>query len=415
MLDIKYIREHAEEVKKNCENRGVKVDIDRLLELDQNRRIKITEVEELRASRNQGSKGKPTEEEIVKMREVGDKITSAEAELLVTETEYKNLLLTVPNLTHPAVPIGKEEDFKVLNIVGEPPKFDFEAKDHEEILVNLDLIDFERATKVSGSKFFYTKNELVELNHALVHYGSDIVKKHGFKLIETPDLAKDKILEGIGFNPRGPEAQIYSIEGQDLSLIGTAEITIGGYHSDEILDFSNGPIKYAGISHCFRTEAGAYGKTSKGLYRVHQFTKLELFIFCKPEDSNEMHDHIRAVEEEIIQGLEIPYRVIDVASGDLGGPAYRKYDMEAWMVMKNDYGEVTSASNCTDFQSRRLNIRYKNENGQNDYAHTLNGTALNNSRWPLILAENFQQEDGSIKIPKALHQYTGFKEIKSKK
>lgn len=415
MLDIKYIREHAEEVKKNCENRGVKVDVDRLLELDQNRRIKITEVEELRASRNQGSKGKPTEEEIVKMREVGDKITSAEAELLVTETEYKNLLLTIPNLTHPAVPIGKEEDFKVLNIVGEPPKFDFEAKDHEEILVNLDLIDFERATKVSGSKFFYTKNELVELNHALVHYGSDIVKKHGFKLIETPDLAKDKILEGIGFNPRGPEAQIYSIEGQDLSLIGTAEITIGGYHSDEILDFSNGPIKYAGISHCFRTEAGAYGKTSKGLYRVHQFTKLELFIFCKPEDSNEMHDHIRAVEEEIIQGLEIPYRVIDVASGDLGGPAYRKYDMEAWMVMKNDYGEVTSASNCTDFQSRRLNIRYKNENGQNDYAHTLNGTALNNSRWPLILAENFQQEDGSIKIPKALHQYTGFKEIKSKK
>lgn len=416
MLDIKYIREHAEEVKKNCENRKIKVDIDRLIELDEQRRAKKTEVDELRATRNQGSKGKPSEEDIIKMRQIGDDIARLEKEFEIIEADYLKLLKTVPNLTHPEVPIGGEEDFKVLATEGKPPKFDFEPKDHEELMIFLDLIDFERATKVTASKFFFVKNELVELNHALMQYGMDIVKKHGFKLIETPDLAKDSILEGIGFNPRGPEAQIYSIENSDLSLIGTAEITVGGYHSNEILDLSNGPIKYAGISHCFRTEAGSYGKTSKGLYRVHQFTKLELFIFCKPEESEIMHNHIREVEEEIISGLEIPYRVIDVASGDLGGPAYRKFDMEAWMVMKNGYGEVTSASNCTDFQARRLNIRYRKENGETEFVHTLNGTALNNSRWPLIIAENFQTKDGGIKIPKVLHKYMGgLKEIKPKK
>lgn len=407
MLDIKYIREHAEEVKNNCENRGVKVDIDKLIELDEKRRAKKSEVDTLRAARNQGSKGKPSEEEIAKMRQVGEQITAAEKELTEIETAYLLILKSVPNLTHPEVPIGGEADFKVLSQKGEPTKFDFEAKDHEEVMLGLDLIDFERAAKVTASKFYFVKNELVELNHALLQYGADIAKKHGFKLIETPDLAKDEILEGIGFNPRGPEAQIYSIENSDLSLIGTAEITIGGYHSGEVLDLSKGPVKYAGISHCFRTEAGAYGKTSKGLYRVHQFTKLEFFVFCKPEDSDKMHNHIREVEEEIIQGLEVPYQVIDVASGDLGGPAYRKFDMEAWMVMKNDYGEVTSASNCTDFQSRRLNIKYRKEDGETEFVHTLNGTALNTSRWPLIIAENYQTKDGSIKIPSALQKYMG--------
>jgi len=412
MLDIKYIREHAELIKENLKNRGVVLDLDNLLTLDRDRRAHISQIEEMRATRNQGSKDKPSPEEITQMRQVGDNIAHLEKELGTIEADYFKLLKAVPNLTHPDVPIGGEEDFKVLATEGKPPEFDFEPKDHEELMTALDLIDFERATKVTASKFFFAKNELVELNHALMQYGMDIVKKHGFKLIETPDLAKDSILEGIGFNPRGPEAQIYSIENTDLSLIGTAEITVGGYHSNEILDLSNGPIKYAGISHCFRTEAGAYGKTSKGLYRVHQFTKLELFIFCKPGESDEMYNHIRKVEEEIISGLEVPYQVIDVASGDLGGPAYRKFDMEAWMVMKNGYGEVTSASNCTDFQARRLNIRYRKENGETEFVHTLNGTALNNSRWPLIIAENFQTKDGSIKIPKALQKYMDFKEIK---
>ncbi len=415
MLDIKYIREHAEIIRENLKNRGVVLVLDKLLSLDHERRNYINQIEEMRAQRNQGSKGKPSDEDIAKMRQVGDDITRLEKELATIEADYNKLMMAVPNLTHPEAPIGTEVDFKVLETNGQPPEFDFKPKDHEELMTALDLIDFERGTKVTGNKFFFVKNKLVQLNHALIQYGMDIVSKHGFKLIETPDLAKDSILEGIGFNPRGPETQVYSIQDSDLSLIGTAEITVGGYHANEILDLSKGPIKYAGISHCFRTEAGAYGKTSKGLYRIHQFTKLELFIFCKPEESEIMHNHICEVEKELISGLEIPYRVIDIASGDLGGPAYRKFDIEAWMTMKNDYGEITSASNCTDYQARRLNIRYRQENGETEFVHTLNGTALNNSRWPLIIAENFQTKDGGIKIPKLLQKYTGFKEIKPQK
>jgi seryl-tRNA synthetase len=421
MLDIKYIREHAEEVKKNSENRGAKVNIDRLLELDETRRAKIAEVGELRAARNLGSKGKPSDEEIAKMRRVGEDIAKAESELSDIEVEYGMHLHAVPNITHPDVPSGGEGDFKVLDTVGEPPKFDFEPKDHEELMLALDVIDFERAAKVTAAKFYYTKNELVRLNQALLNYGIDVIQKHGFTVMETPDLAKDKILEGIGFNPRGPEAQIYSIENSDLSLIGTAEITLGGYHADEIVDLSKGPLKYAGISHCFRTEAGSYGRTSKGLYRVHQFTKLEMFVYCKPEDSEKMHQELLAIEQEVVDGLEVPYQVIDTASRDLGAPAYRKFDIEAWMVMKNGpaspaggYGEVTSTSNCTDYQARRLNVRYKDENGDTKFVHTLNGTAVVTSRLPIVIFENFQQKDGSIKIPKALQKYTGFKEIKKK-
>jgi seryl-tRNA synthetase len=252
------------------------------------------------------------------------------------------------------------------------------------------------------------------MNQALIAYGADIASRHGFTLMETPDLAKDSILEGIGFNPRGPETQVYSIENTDLSLIGTAEITLGGYHANEIVDLSNGPLKYAGISHCYRTEAGAYGRESKGLYRVHQFTKLELFVYCKPDESEATHKELLSIEKEIADGLGLPYRVIDIASGDLGGPAYRKYDIEAWMTMKNGYGEITSTSNCTDYQARRLNVRYRNEAGGTEFVHTLNGTAVVTSRLPIAIFENFQQKDGSIKIPKVLQKYMGLKEIKSR-
>lgn len=414
MLDIKYIRDNAEEVKKNCENRGVKSDIKRLLELDQSRRTKITEVEELRATRKQGSKGKPSDEEIIKMREMGDKITAGESELSNIEKEYETLLRSVPNITHPDVPMGGEADFKVLDTKGEQPKFKFEPKDHEELMLALDVIDFDHAAKVAASKFYFTKNELVRLNQALISYGLDILQKHGFTVMETPDLAKDRILEGIGFNPRGPEAQIYSIEKSDLSLVGTAEITLGGYHADEIIDLSLGPIKYAGVSHCFRTEAGSYGRESKGLYRVHQFTKLEMFVYCKPEESEKLHEELLSIEREIIDGLGLPYQVIDTASRDLGAPAYRKFDIEAWMVMKNGYGEITSTSNCTDYQARRLGIRYRDESGKTEFVYTLNGTAIVTSRLPIAIFENFQQKDGSIKIPKVLQKYTGFNEIKSR-
>ncbi|MEK7084875.1 MAG: serine--tRNA ligase, partial [Patescibacteria group bacterium] len=394
-------------VQENCDSRRVKVDIGELLGLDDTRRGVIKELEDLRAERNKGSKGKPTPEQIEKMKEIGNKIKTLELELDAAEQKFKELLMRVPNLTHPDVPIGGEDDFRVVEEKGTQPNFSFTPKDHEELLTNLDLIDFERGAKVSGAKFYFAKRDMVRLNLALIYYGIDVVTKHGYTLMETPDMAKNEILEGIGFNPRGTETQVYSIENSDMSLIGTAEITVGGYHANEILDLSGGPKKYVALSHCFRTEAGAYGRESKGLYRVHQFTKLEMFVFCKPEDSEQLHQELLAIEQEIADGLEIPYRVIDIASGDLGGPAYRKYDIEAWMTMKNGFGEITSTSNCTDYQARRLNIRYKKEDGTNEFVHTLNGTAIVTSRFPIALVENHQQEDGSIRIPKVLQKYIG--------
>ncbi len=412
MLDIKYIREHALEIKENCTKRRNKVDIDRLLVVDENRRELLGEVEALRASRKSGSKGKPTPEEIAKMRTLGDAIKIKEDALSIVEAEYLDLMMQVPNLTHPDSPVGGEEDFTVL-FQKDQPAFAFVPKDHEEILTKLDLIDFERGAKVAAAKFYFAKNDLVRLNQALLNYGIDVVTKHGYTLMETPDLARTSILQGVGFNPRGNETQIYSIEDTDLSLIGTAEITMGGYHADEILDLSNGPKKYVAMSHCFRTEAGAYGRTSKGLYRVHQFTKLEMFVYCQPSESEKIHQELRAIEQEICDGLGLSYRVIDIPSGDLGGPAYRKYDLEAFMTMKGegdkqgDFGEITSTSNCTDYQARRLNIRYRNAAGETEFVHTLNGTAVVLSRFPIALIEQNQQADGSIKVPAVLQPYLG--------
>lgn len=411
MLDIHYIREHTEAVKKNGKDRGVVVDIDRLLELDTQRRTWIQRSEELRAERNKVSKTKPTDDEIARMRQVGEEIKKIEDDLVALEVDFQTILSRVPNLTHPDTPIGGEADFTVLATKGEKPHFTFIPSDHEQLLTNLGLLDFERGAKVTGAKFFFSKGMLVRLNQALIQYGIDVVTKYGYELMETPDLAKNNILAGTGYNPRGPETQIYSIENSDLSLIATAEVTVGGYHSDEILDLSAGPKKYVALSHCFRTEAGAYGRESKGLYRVHQFTKLEMFIYCTPEQSDELHQELLKIEQEIVDGLQLPYRVIDIASGDLGGPAYRKFDIEAWMVMKDDYGEITSTSNCTDYQARRLNIRYRVEEGKTDFVHTLNGTAIVTSRLPIAIAENYQNADGTITIPNVLRPYMGGKEL----
>jgi seryl-tRNA synthetase len=407
MLDIKFIRTNADLVKTNNKNRGVKVDIDRLLDLDTLRRDHIKHVEELRAQKNQTSKGKPSDEDIARMRKVGEEVKDLESKLAKIESEYQDLLLKIPNLTHEDSPVGGEEDFKVLLTEGKEPKFDFAAKDHEQLMLDLGLIDFERGAKVATSKFYFAKGDLVRINQALINYGLEIASANGYTLLETPDMAKNEILSGVGFNPRGEEKQVYNIEGEDLSLIGTAEITVGGYHANEILDLSEGPKKYAAVSHCFRTEAGAYGRVSKGLYRVHQFTKLELFVFCRPEESEKYHKEILRIEKEIVDGLMLPYRVIDVASGDLGGPAYRKYDIEAWMVMKDGYGEITSTSNCTDYQARRLNIKYRKDDGSSEFVHTLNGTAIVTSRFPIAIFENFQQADGSILIPKVLQKFMG--------
>lgn len=411
MLDIKFIRDNVELIKKNCQNRHVGVDVDLLIELDEKRRRALKEIEDKRALRKQKSKGKPTEEEITILRKVGDEISAMEKKYEEIEKNFHELLLKVPNLTHSKTPVGGEGDYKILETHLKPPTFKFAPKDHEELMLNLDLIDFERGAKVAASKFYFSKNQLVRLNQALLNYGLDILAKRGYILMETPDVAKNEIISGIGFNPRGEETQVYSLENTDLSLVGTAEITLGGYHAGEVLDLSQGPKKYAAISHCFRTEAGAYGKTSKGLYRVHQFTKLEMFVYCKPEDSEKMHRELLDIEKEIVKGLKLPFRVIEVASGDLGGPAYRKYDIEAWMTMQNDYGEITSTSNCTDYQARRLGIKYRQESGETEFAHTLNGTAVVLSRFPLAIIENFQKKDGGVLIPKALHKYTGFKKL----
>lgn len=404
MLDIKYIRDNIDLVKENIKKRRASADVDGLLKLDEGRREKLTHLEELRAKRNATSKGKPSKAEIAKMKKVGDEIKGLEKAVAILEEKYTDLLYAIPNITHPDVPEGGEKDFAVLKEWGEIPEFDFDAKDHEEILTELGLLDFERGAKVAGSKFYFTKGGLVRLNRALISYGIDKASEKGYELIETPDMALHDVLAGTGYNPRGDESQIYGIHGTDLGLIATAEVTVGGYHRDEVLDLSDGPKKYAAISHCFRREAGAYGRKSKGLYRVHQFSKLELFVFCEPKDSEKLHDELLALEEEIVQELKIPYRVIDTPSGDLGGPAYRKYDIEAWMPMFNDYGEITSASNCLEYQARRLNIKYKNGK-KKEFVHTLNGTAIVSSRMPVAIVENFQKKDGTFEVPKALEKY----------
>lgn len=413
MLDIKFIRQNLDAVKKSIADRGMNVDVDELLGLDEKRRVLIQKIDEARAIRNKKSAGKPSPEDIAKMRALGDEISATEKELKDIDNFYTEILRRVPNMIHPDSPRGGEENFRLVEEHGKVPKFTFETKDHEQLMLDLDLVDFERGAKVAASKFYFAKNDLVRLNQALLNYGIDVVTKHGYMLMETPDLARDSILSGVGFNPRGPETQVYSVENSDLSLIGTAEITMGGYHADEIIDFSEGPKKYVALSHCFRTEAGSYGRESKGMYRVHQFTKLEMFVYCKPEDSEKMHQEILSIEKEIVKGLELPYRVIDIASGDLGAPAFRKYDIEAWMVMKSGYGEITSTSNCTDYQSRRLAIRYRKQDGQTDFVHTLNGTAVVSSRFPIAILENYQTEKGTVIIPKVLQKYMGgLEEIK---
>lgn len=413
MLDIKFIRQNPDLVKKVIEQRGMKADVDRLLSLDETRRELLHKIEELRAARKKGSKTKPDPEEIKKLKESGEELKKLELESQQIDSEYKELLGKIPNLVHPNAPVGGEGDYKVVSEHGHIPKFDFKPKDHEQLMTELDLIDFERGAKVAASKFYFLKNDAVRLNQALISYGQEVATAHGYQLVETPDMAKNEILSGTGYNPRGEaKDQIYTVDNSDLGLIATAEITMGGYHADEILDLPSGPKKYVALSHCFRKEAGAYGRESKGLYRVHQFTKLEMFVYCKPEDSEKMHDELLAIEKEICDALGLAYRVIDTASGDLGAPAYRKFDIEAWMPMRNDYGEITSTSNCTDYQARRLNIKYRKPDNTTELVHTLNGTAVVLSRFPLTIVEQFQQKDGSIKIPEVLRKYMGKDVIK---
>ena len=425
MLDIKFIRENLDAVKKNCADRFVTVDVDRLVALDDDYRAKLKALEDIRRQQNDTAKvmkQKLADDERQKLIEQGKKLKGdaevADAAARAVCGERDELLRAIPNMTHPDAPVGPGETAnREIRAHGEPRKFDFQARDHLELGAMHDLIDFESGAKVAGQKFFYLKNEAALMELALAQYAMLLLVREGFTPIVTPDLARASILDGIGFNPRGDETQIYSIENSDLCLIATAEITLGGMLQDEIVDASRLPMKFAGFSHCFRTEAGAAGKESKGLYRVHQFTKIEMFAFCEPQDSDKLHEEFARLEEKIFQGLEIPYRVMDIGTGDLGGPAYRKFDLEAWMPGRGEdgaWGEVTSTSNCTDYQARRLKIRYRKEGEKKpQFVHMLNGTAIANSRALIAVLENGQNKDGSITIPKVLRPYMlGIEKIK---
>jgi seryl-tRNA synthetase len=425
MLDLKYVLANIEAVRQNCRDRNVPAaivdEVDRVAALEGQRKALLQAVEEVRRRQNEVAQATGKEKDparraelVAEGKRLRAEVGASEEQLRQLEAEVKSRLGRIPNLTHPDAPIGAaEDDSRELRKVGTPRAFDFTPRDHVAIGKALDLIDFEGGGKVAGHGFYFLKNDAVLLELALQQFALRKLVAKGFKPIVTPDLARNSILEGIGFTPRGPETQIYSIEQSDLSLIGTAEITLGGMHADEIFDEPALPLKYVGVSHCFRTEAGAAGRASKGLYRVHQFTKVEMFAFTAGslEASGAMHQELLAIEEEIFQALGIPYRVLDICSGDLGGPAYRKFDLEAWMPGRGEageYGEVTSTSDCTDYQARRLNIRYRPEGQKGTrFVHTLNGTAVALSRALIVILENYQRSDGLVDVPEALRPYLG--------
>ncbi|HJO25256.1 MAG: serine--tRNA ligase [Myxococcota bacterium] len=422
MLDPRELAKRRDEVVESCRRRAVRADVDAAVAARGETTQLRTELQEWnqRRKEHQAASKKalgPEEREAhaAAGRQLKEEAGNAEKRLAEAERILREHMLEIPNFVHPEVPEGGEDDFRELRRIHEPPSFGFEARDHLALGKALDLFDFESGAKVTGQKFYFLKNELVLVELALQRFALDVAREAGFTLHSTPDLARRTIVDHLAFSPRGDETNIYSVADTDLDLVGTAEITLGGLGADVIFEESELPVRLAGLSHCFRTEAGSHGRESKGLYRVHQFSKVELFTFCHPETSEALHEEILGIEEQILQTLEIPYRVIDVASGDLGAPAYRKYDIEAWMPGRGEggsYGEVTSASNCTNFQSRRLKTRFRRTGAKkNDLVHTLNGTAVATPRLLIPLLENHQQADGSVAVPEGLRQYTGFDRI----
>ena len=425
MLDRKFILENTELVKTNCQNRGVAVDLEAFVSLEKQRKEKQAEVERLNAEANAVSKMigqmKTPEEKEAKKEEgrlLRERKNAVQIEIDETEKKLDAIHRCIPNLSHPDAPIGGDDQSNLRLSLGKTPipTFDFEPLDHVQLAEKLDLIDFEAGARVAGAGFYFLKNEAVLLDLALQRYAVEILMQAGFTLTTTPDLARNDVLHGTGYIPRGPETQIYSIDGTDLSLVATAEIPLGGILAGQTIDEEKLPRRLCGISHCFRTEAGAAGKASRGLYRVHQFTKVEMFAFTLPEQSEAMHQEMLDLECQIFDGLGIPYQVVDTATGDLGGPAYRKFDLEAWMPGRGkggEYGEVTSTSNCTDFQARRLEARFKvkGEKGT-QFVHTLNGTAIAISRALVAILELYQRKDGSIAVPEALRPWVGKDEIR---
>ena len=412
MLDIRFIRENAAAVAENARAKGYTINIDEVLRLDSSRRELQTRVEELREKRNeiasQMKGSKPADELIMAGREIKEQLAELENELKAAEEALQPLLENVPNMTQPDVPMGGEEDSVEVKTWGEKPTG---AVDHLDFATKRDWVDFERGAKVAGAKFYFLKGDLALLENAITQFALNVVTKKGFTFTTVPHMVNSRTATGTGFTPRtSDQNDEYHIEGEDLSLIATAEMPLTGLHSDEIIDEDKLPLLYAGISPCYRKEAGTYGKHTRGLFRVHQFNKLEMYALTLPEDSIAMHERIREIEEEIWQALEIPYHIINIASGDLGAPAAKKYDLEYWSPVDGMYRELTSCSNCTDFQARNLNIRVRRKNGKVEIVHTLNGTAVSLARSLVAVIEHHQTEGGKLRVPEVLRPYLGGRE-----
>lgn len=408
MLDIRFIRENAEAVQANTRDKGYKIDVQKLLELDSQRRDAQVKVDELREQRNavasKSKNGKPTEEMISEGKAIKESLVKIEVELQSLTEKYQTLMSNIPNMVQPDVPLGGEEDSVEIKRIGDQKTG---ATDHLDFALKRDWVDFERGSKVAGAKFYFLKGDLALLENAIYQFALNLLIQKGFTFMTVPHMVSSRVLTGTGFAPRtSDQSDEYAIEGEDLSLIATAEIPLTGYHADEIIDESKLPLMYMGYSPCYRKEAGAYGKFTRGLFRVHQFNKLEMYAYTLPEKSVEMHDIILGFEEEIWQAIGIPYHVINIAAGDLGAPASKKYDIEYWSPVDNMYRELTSCSNCTDYQTRNLNIRVRRNDGKVEILHSLNGTAVSLARSLIAVIENFQDGDKLI-IPEVLRPYLG--------
>ena len=414
MLDIRLVRNEPDMVRAALRRRGQHAEaaLDSLLELDRARREVLVAVEEKRGLRNavseeiaQAKRGKEdASAKIEAMRAVGEEIKELETRLRETDAALEAELLQVPNLPEPSAPSGGEEDSVVMHRWGAPRSFSFPPRDHLDLAAGSDMIDMERGARTSGSRFAYLKGDLVFLQFALVQYALQKLAGKGFRPVVVPVLVRDEAMYGTGFFPTDMQ-QVYRVEADGLNLVGTSEVPLAALHMDEILDEADLPIRYVGYSSCFRREAGAAGKDTRGIFRVHQFDKVEMFSFCAPDKSPEEHDFMRSVEEEILQELGLPYRAVNIAAGDLGAPAAKKYDLEAWLPTQERYREVTSCSNCTDYQARRLKVRAKGERGGPYLLHTLNGTVVAVGRTIIALMENYQTEDGRVETPEVLRPF----------
>ena len=413
MLDIRYIREYADRVQESAKNKGYDdVSIARLLDTDEQRRQLQQQVDELRTRRNeiagQMKGGKPAPELIEQGRALKEELAKLESDLRDVETAFQAQMDAVPNITLDDVPLGGESDSVEIKEWGDKRQ---SAEDHLAFAAGRDWLDFERGAKVAGTKFYYIKGDLMLLENAVYQYALNLLISKGFTPMTVPHMVSGRVARGSGFAPKSDkESNEYFIDGEDVMLIGTAEAPLTGFHADEIIDEKDLPLLYAGYSPCYRKEAGAAGKFSRGLFRVHQFNKLEMYIFCTPEQSVQMHEKILSIEEEIWQNLGVPYHVVNIAAGDLGAPAAKKYDIEYWSPVDNQYRELTSCSNCTDFQARNLNIRVRRSDGSLQVLHTLNGTAVSLARSLVAIIENYQTDDGKLRVPEVLRPYLGNRE-----